>query len=90
MTAAIMRSAPAMVPRRVPGLDQVGVDGNVLAFATALSIGAGLLFGAAPMRARRRSRTLNDASAPAAGGFGRRRANKGQRWCWPPRSRWCS
>ena len=43
-----MRAVPAMVPRRVPGLDLVGVDGTVLAFAAALSIGAGLLFGAAP------------------------------------------
>ena len=87
MTAAVMRAAPAMVPNRVPGLDQVGVDGTVLAFAATLSISAGLLFGAAPALAWARAdlvRTLNEASAPAAGGFGRRRANKGQRWCWPP------
>ena len=70
-----------MVPRRVPGLDQVGVDGTVLAFAAALSIGAGLLFGAAPALAWARAdlvRTLNEASAPAAGRFGRLRANIGQ------------
>ena len=60
VTAAIMRSAPAMVPRRVPGLDQVGVDGNVLAFATALSIGAGLLFGAAPALAWARADLVPD------------------------------
>ena len=78
VTAAIMRAAPAMVPRRVPGLDQVGVDGTVLAFAAALSIGAGLLFGAAPARAPSWPRTLNEASAPAAGGFWRLRANIGQ------------
>ena len=78
VTAAIMRAAPAMVPRRVPGLDQVGVDGTVLAFAAALSIGAGLLFGAAPARAPAWPRTLNEASAPAAGGFWRLRANIGQ------------
>ena len=81
VTAGIMRAAPAMVPRRVPGLDHVGVDGTVLASAAALSIGAGLLFGTAPARAWARAdlvRTLNDASAPAAGGFGRRRANIGQ------------
>ena len=34
----------------MPGLDQVGVDGTVLAFAAALSIGAGLLFGAGGRR----------------------------------------
>ena len=81
VTAAIMRAAPAMVPRRVPGLDQVGVDGTVLAFAAALSIGTGLLFGAAPTLAWARGdlvRTLNEANAPAAGGFGRLRASIGQ------------
>ena len=70
VTAAIMRSAPAMVPRRVPGLDQVGVDGNVLAFATALSIGAGP--GPLTMRARRR---------PVGSGAGARTSD---RRCWPP------
>ena len=58
--------------------DSTSVDGTVLASAAALSIGAGLLFGTRRGARPGLVRTLNDASAPAAGGFGRRRANIGQ------------
>ena len=81
LAAGIMHASPALVPRAVPGLADVGVDGTVLTFAAALSIVAGLVFGAAPALVWSRIdlvRILNDAGAPTSGGFGRLRANKGQ------------
>ena len=57
-----MRAAPALMPRNVPGLAEVGVDGAMLAFTAAVSVVAGLLFGTAPALARSRvdlARTLN-------------------------------
>ena len=50
------------MPRNVPGLAEVGVDGAMLAFTAAVSVVAGLLFGTAPALARSRvdlARTLN-------------------------------
>lgn len=44
----------ALAPPNVPRLDEVGVDGRVIAFALVVSLGAGLLFGLAPsLRASR-------------------------------------
>ena len=80
VAVGIVRAAPALVPRNVPGLAEVGVDGTVLAFTAAVSVVAGLLFGTAPALAWSRvdpARTLNEAGA-SAGGFGRLRANRGQ------------
>ena len=80
VAVGIARAAPVLVPRNVPGLAEVGVDGAVLAFTAAVSVVAGLLFGTAPALAWSRvdlARTLNEAGA-SAGGFGRLRANRGQ------------
>ena len=80
VAVGIVRAAPALVPRNVPGLAEVGVDGAVLAFTAVVSVVAGLLFGTAPALAWSRvdpARTLNEAGA-SAGGFGRLRANRGQ------------
>ena len=80
MAVGIARAAPALVPRNVSGLAEVGVDGAVLAFTVGVSVVAGLLFGTAPAVAWSRvdlARTLNEAGA-SAGGFGRPRANRGQ------------
>ena len=80
VAVGIARAAPALVPRNVPGLAEVGVDGAVLAFTVAVSVVAGLLFGTAPALAWSRvdvARTLNEAGA-SVGGFGRLRASRGQ------------
>ena len=80
VAVGIVRAVPALMPRNVAGLAEVGVDGTVLAFTAAVSVVAGLLFGTAPALAWSRVdpvRTLNEAGA-SAGGFGRLRANRGQ------------
>ena len=77
----IVRAAPALTPGYVPRLAEVGIDGGVLAFTATVSVVAGLLFGTAPALAWSRvdlARTLNDAAAASAGGFGRLRANRWQ------------
>ena len=77
----IVRAAPGLTPGYVPRLAEVGIDGGVLAFTATVSVVAGLLFGTAPALAWSRvdlARTLNDAAAASAGGFGRLRANRGQ------------
>jgi putative ABC transport system permease protein len=47
---AAVGALPSMLPLEVPALvsGQIGVDASVLAFALAVSLGAGLLFGMAP------------------------------------------
>ncbi|MYN67178.1 MAG: FtsX-like permease family protein, partial [Acidobacteria bacterium] len=80
VAVGIVRAAPVLMPRNVPGLAEVGVDGAMLAFTAAVSVVSGLLFGTAPALAWSRvdlARTLNEAGA-SAGGFGRLRANRGQ------------
>ena len=81
VAAGIVRAAPALAPRGVPGLDDVAVDATMLAFAGGLSVVAGLLFGTLPALAWSRmelTRTLNAGGSAAAGGFGCLRANRGQ------------
>ena len=81
VAVGIVRAAPVLMPRNVPGLAEVGVDGAMLAFTAAVSVVAGQLFGTAPALAWSQfdpARTLNEASA-SAGGFGRLRANRDRR-----------
>ena len=81
VAAGIVRAAPALVPRNVPGLADVALDGVVLAFAAGLSVAAGLLFGTAPALVWSRvdpTRTLHAGHGATAGGFGRLRTNRGQ------------
>ena len=79
VAAGIMRTAPVLVPRAVPGLAAVAADGTMVAFAAGLSVFAGLLFGTAPALAWSRAdltRTLD--TGHGAGGFGNLRKNRGQ------------
>ena len=72
VATAVLRIVPALVPGDVARLDEVGVDGVVLAFTLGLSVVVGLLFGAAPALQWSRLgqvRTLNEGSAQATGGF---------------------
>lgn len=81
VAAGVVRAAPALVPRDVPGLADVGVDGAAVAFAVGLSVVAGLASGAAPALAWSRGerlQSLNDAGAASGGGVGRLRAATGQ------------
>ncbi len=46
--AVVLRVVPALVPGNVARLDEVGIDGVVLAFTIGLSVVVGLAFGAVP------------------------------------------
>ena len=77
--AIVLRAVPALVPGAVTRLDEVGLDGVVLAFTLGLSVAVGLLFGAVPAlqwSGRRLLRTLVEGSAQATGGFGLLRGNR--------------
>ena len=77
--AVVLRAAPALVPGAVTRLDEVGLDGVVLAFTLGLSVVVGLLFGAVPAlqwSGRHLLRTLVEGSARATGGFGLLRGNR--------------
>ena len=77
--ALILRGAPALAPGAVPRLDEVGVDGVVLAFGAGLSVVAGLVFGAVPALSGSRLhllRALGEGSVQAAGGFRTLSANR--------------
>ena len=68
----VIRAVPAMVPGDIARLDEVTVDGVVLAFTLGLSVVVGLAFGAVPAFQWSRVelvRTLNEGSAQATGGF---------------------
>jgi predicted permease len=48
LSVVILRTMLRFVPESLPRLDQVAVDGNVLAFAAAISILTGVMFGVLP------------------------------------------
>ena len=48
LSAAAVKWLPRFVPKNLPRLDQVSIDGTVLAFAVALSILTGVIFGVLP------------------------------------------
>ena len=77
--ALVLRAVPALVPGDIARLDEVGVDGVVLAFTLGLSVAAGLLFGAVPALQWSRVdlvRSLNEGSAQSTGGFRLLRSNR--------------
>ena len=77
--AAVLRAVPALVPVTVTRLDEVGLDGVVLAFTLGLSVVLGLLFGAIPAFQSSGShllRALVEGNARSSGGFGLLRANR--------------
>ena len=66
----VLRAVPALVPGAVARLDEVGIDGVVLAFAAGLSIAVGVLCGAGPaiqQSQARLARTLSEQSASGSG-----------------------
>ena len=70
--AVVLRVVPALVPGDVARLDEVGMDGVVLAFTLGLSLVVGLAFGAVPAFQWSRLplvRVLNEGSAQSTGGF---------------------
>ena len=77
--AVVLRAAPTLVPGAGTRLDEVGLDGVVLAFTLGLSVVVGLLFGAVPAlqwSGRHLLRTLVEGGARATGGFGLLRGNR--------------
>ena len=68
----VLRVVPALVPGDVARLDEVRVDGVVLAFTLGLSVVVGLAFGAVPALQWSRLhlvRTLNEGSEQSTSGF---------------------
>ena len=68
----VIRAVPAMVPGDIARLDELTVNGVVLAFTVGLSVVVGLAFGAVPAFQWSRVelvRTLNEGSAQSTGGF---------------------
>ena len=69
---AVLRVVPALVPGDIARLDEVGVDGVVLAFTLGVSVVVGLAFGAVPAFQWSRLKLvgiLNEGSARSTSGF---------------------
>ncbi len=72
----LLRALVQLVPSDVPRLGQVSVDGNVLAFATLISVVTGLLFGVLPAWRTSRvnpSSAMRDGNRTATTGRGQHR-----------------
>ena len=70
--AVVLRAVPALIPGDIARLDEVGVDGVMLAFTLGLSVVVGLAFGAVPALQWSRLhlvRTLNEGSERSTSGF---------------------
>ncbi len=81
VAAGIVRAAPALFPRSVPGLADVALDEAALAFTAGLAVAVGLLFGTVPALAWSRvdlPRALAAGRGATGGGPGRLRTNRGQ------------
>ena len=79
VAAVVLRIVPALVPGDIVRLDEVSMDGVVLAFTLGLSLAVGLAFGAAPAlqwSGSRLLRTLVEGGARSTGGFGLLRGNR--------------
>ena len=75
----LLRILPAAAPAGIPRIDEVAIDGTVLAFACLTSIGTGLLFGLVPALQASRVNvvgTFNEAGMSATGGFRFLRGNR--------------
>ena len=75
----LQRALPAMSPGNIPRIEEVAMDGRVLAFATLLSLATGLLFGLAPALQGSRVNVLsalNEAGIQRMGGFRFLRGNR--------------
>jgi len=77
--AVVLRTVMALVPGDIVRLDEVDMDGVVLAFTFGLSAVVGLVFGTAPAfqwSGSQLLRTLVEGSARSTGGFGLLRGNR--------------
>jgi len=71
LAAWAVQGLSSLAPGTLPRADEIGLDGRVLAFALALSVATGLLFGLAPaaqLARRTLSGGLRDAGRSVAGG----------------------
>ena len=75
---AVLRAVPALVPGAVTRLDEIGLDGVVLAFTLGLSVVVGLRFGAVPAIPVVRSPSATHPRRRERAGLGRLRAAPGQ------------
>ncbi len=77
LAAAGVRVLTSLGPGTVPRLENIGIDGGVLAFTAAISLFAGLLFGAMPAlrRAPNLGTALKDGSLRTTAGRAQQRAS---------------
>jgi predicted permease len=81
LSVAAVRWLPLLVPNNLlPRMDQVGVDGTVLAFATVASVLTGLLFGVLPAWRMSRFDPLLALREGSRGTTGGRRQHRVQSW----------
>jgi len=76
LAIGLLRALLLLVPADIPRLGQVSIDGNVLAFATVISVITGLLFGVLPAWRTSRispSSAMRDGNRTATAGRGQHR-----------------